>query len=190
MDAPAPQRHGNARRLRRVALLVAAAGAAGLAFVYSGVYDVAATRQHTWPVYWATDTVMRHSVARRAQSLPLPADLRAPARAQRGLHLYRRHCVQCHGAPGVSPEPFALGLLPVPANLVETARRWPQRNLYWVIAHGVKMTGMPAWKYRLNETEIWDVVAFMERMTQLSPNEYAAWVRRADAQAARAEPRR
>ena len=176
------------RRLFRWAgaalLVLLLAGAGGAAFIYSGFYDVAATRQHTRPVYWATDTVMRHAIARRASGTPIP-DLSDPARALRGLRLYREHCLQCHGAPGVAPEPFALGMMPVPANLVETARRWPTANLHWVIAYGVKMTGMPAWKYRLSDTEIWDVVAFVGRMAQMTPNEYAALAGQADASAAR-----
>ena len=176
------------RRLYRwaggVLLLLLLAGAGGVAFIYSGFYDVAATRQHTRPVYWVTDTVMRHAIARRAAGTEIP-ELDDPARALRGLRLYREHCLQCHGAPGVAPEPFALGMMPVPANLVETARRWPTANLHWVIAYGVKMTGMPAWKYRLSDNDIWDVVAFVERMAQLTPNEYAALAGQADAPAAR-----
>lgn len=163
-------------------VLMLLAGAGGLAFIYSGFYDVAATRQHTRPVYWVTDTVMRHAIGRRASGTPIP-DISDPARALRGLRLYREHCLQCHGAPGVAPEPFALGLMPVPANLVETARRWPTPNLHWVIAYGVKMTGMPAWKYRLSDAEIWDVVAFVERMAQMTPNEYAALAGATDAAA-------
>jgi mono/diheme cytochrome c family protein len=94
--------------------------------------------------------------------------------ADAGLGVYREHCVQCHGAPGVSQKPFALGLNPPPANLVYTARKWSARELFWVVKHGIRMTGMPAWGYRLSDQEIWGVVAFMQRMPQLSPAEYAA----------------
>jgi hypothetical protein len=34
-------------------LLLGLASGGLLTFIYSGVYDVAATRQHTAPVYWA-----------------------------------------------------------------------------------------------------------------------------------------
>ena len=172
------------RTILVLAGLALGALASAAAFIFAGFYDVAATRQHTRPVYWVSDTVMRYAIARRARGTPIP-DLSDPARALRGLRLYREHCLQCHGAPGVAPEPFALGMMPVPANLVETARRWPTANLHWVIAYGVKMTGMPAWKYRLSGAEIWDVVAFVERMAQLTPNDYAALVDRADAAARR-----
>ena len=161
------------RHARLVAILPALAVAVGLGALYGGLYDVAATRQHTWPVYWLADTAMRYSVARRARDIPIP-DLADPRRATRGFDLYRQHCEQCHGGPGVAPDPFALGLTPIPANWVETARRWPTRNIYWIIRHGVKMTGMPAWEHRLSDAEIWDLVAFVEQLALWSPAEYRA----------------
>lgn len=168
------------RRLYRVVggivLALTGLGATAVGFIYSGIYNVAATAQHTWPVYWATDTAMRYSIARRVDDAVMP-DLNDSARIARGMRLYRTHCLQCHGAPGVAPEPFALGMTPIPANLVETARRWPTLNIHWVVTYGVKMTGMPAWKYRLSDAEIWDVVAFVEQMQHMSPNEYAAFAK-------------
>jgi hypothetical protein len=48
--------------------------------------------------------------------------------------------VQCLGAPGVAPEPFALGMTPLPANLAFTAREWKDpRDLYWTVKYGLKM---------------------------------------------------
>lgn len=142
-----------------------------LAFIYSGIYNVAATGQHTGPVYWLTNTVMRHSIANRAKALQAPP-LGAPEQIERGLVLYVAHCEQCHGGPGVAPQPFALGLTPIPANLVETARRWPANHIFWTAKYGIKMTGMPAWSYRLNDAQLWDLVAFIEHLAQLTPAEY------------------
>src|SRR5690606_38415338 len=90
-----------------------------------------------------------------------------------GLALFRSHCVQCHGAPGVAPEPFALGMTPAPANLAITARAWSPAEMFWIVKYGAKMTGMPAWKYRLDDREIWDVVAFLTELPALSPRRYA-----------------
>src|SRR5215218_4960833 len=127
-----------------LAILLAAAGA----FVASGVYNIAATRQHTPPVYHLIHITMRQSVKTHAAGIVVP-ELGDVVRSDRGLPLFRAHCVQCHGAPGVPPDSFALGLLPMPPNLVEVARTWQPAELYWVIANGIKMTAMPAWRYRL-----------------------------------------
>jgi mono/diheme cytochrome c family protein len=155
-----------------LAALAALGVAGGAAFVWSGLYDISATDQHLAPTYWLLDTAMRRSIKRRADDIAVP-DLQNPARIERGLALYRHHCEQCHGAPGVAPQPFALGLTPVPVPLVHTARAWPPAEMFWVVKEGIKMTGMPAWKYRLNDEEIWSVVAFLPAMARLTPQEYA-----------------
>ena len=159
-------------RLSLLLWLAAAGAAAAAAFVWAGVYNIAATDQHTRPVYQLLDVAMRRAVKLRAADIEAP-DLGDPRRAGNGLALFRQHCVQCHGAPGVAPEPFALGLTPAPANLVITAREWPAAELFWIIKYGAKMTGMPAWKYRLDDNQVWDVVAFLAELPALSPRQYA-----------------
>lgn len=159
--------------------MLAASAAAG--FVYLGIYNIAATEQHTAPVYQLLEYAMRQSVKLRSDGISVP-DLADEQRIRNGLLHYRAHCLQCHGAPGVAPDSFGFGMTPEPANLVATAREWQAAEIYWVTRHGIKMTGMPAWEYRLSDKEIWDVVAFIERMPTLSPNEYADWSNQVPAQ--------
>ena len=104
-----------------VALLLLAGAAAAL-LVRLGVYDISATRQHTRPVYHLLDYAMRQSVKARAVAVP-PADLDQRQRVLAGAVHYRDHCVQCHGAPGVSPGPVACGLTPAPPNLLPAGRQ-------------------------------------------------------------------
>ena len=170
------------KRLLAVVLLVAAT-AAGV--FHAGLYDISATDQHLAPTYWLLDTGMRRSVAQRAAGIAVPK-LGQPGQLERGLALFRQHCVQCHGAPGVAPEPFALGMTPSPANLVYTAREWPPAEVFWVVKEGIKMTGMPAWKHRMADEDIWAIVGFMRELPALSPQEYRA---RSAPRAAPAEPR-
>ena len=145
-----------------VAGIVGAAGAA--AFVYSGLYDLAATDQHTAPVYWVLKTVMRRAVAHHSRDIVHVPPLDDPARIAHGRALFERHCMRCHGAPGLPPEPFALGLRPAPANLANTGIEWPPTHLYWTIKHGLKLTGMPAWQFRLQEDELWALVAYVRKL--------------------------
>ena len=98
--------------------------------------------------------------------------LGAPKQIARGLALYRAHCVQCHGAPGVAPEPFSLGMTPLPAPLVQTGREWSAGEIFWVVKYGIKMTGMPAWEFRMSEDDIWSVVALVQRLPYFSPDGY------------------
>ena len=161
------------RLLKIVAITAAVAATAGGIAMYSGWYDVSATDEHLAPTYWALDTAMRRSVRERGEEIAVPP-LDSEALVLRGLALYRRHCVACHGAPGAAPETFALGMTPTPANLAYTGREWPAGDLFWVVKNGLKMTGMPAFEFRLGEDELWAVVAFLKRLPHLSPREYAA----------------
>ena len=159
------------RALRSLGTVLIAGVLAGAAFVYSGLYDVSATDQHLWPTYWTLRAAMERSIAGRARRVEVPA-LDVPERIRRGVGLYREHCAQCHGAPGVAPEPFALGMLPVPENLALVARQRSAAEIYWTVRNGLKMTGMPAWQYRLSDDAMWDVVAFVKQLPKLSPAEY------------------
>lgn len=167
-------------KLRTVALTILLAIAlivTGAAlFVHAGIYNIAATVQHTAPVYQLLEYAMLRSVKARADSIPVP-DLADQQRIRSGLAHYRTHCLQCHGAPGVSPHPLAFGMTPEPANLVSTAREWDAAEIYWVVKHGIKMSGMPAWEYRMSDEDMWNIVAFVEAMPALSPVEYAALVK-------------
>jgi len=151
--------------------LAAAAVVAAAAVLYAGLYDISATDQHLRPTFWLLQTGLRESVKQRADEIE-PPPLDDPALAARGLHHFRAHCVQCHGAPGVAPEPFALGLTPLPGSLSDTAREWTTSQLYWVIRNGIKMTGMPAWQFRMSDDELWSVVAFLKTLPGLSPQAY------------------
>lgn len=159
-----------------IALLAAAGLGATALFVASGAYDISATAQHTQPVHDLLETTMRQSVRLRARGVvePPAGALRDPARVERGAACFRAHCVACHGAPGVPMAPFAQGLQPVPDPLVGAAARWRARELYWIVRHGIKMSGMPAWQQRLPDEDLWAVVALMQALPALSPDAWRA----------------
>lgn len=143
----------------------------GALFVWFGLYNVAATEQHTTLTYHLLHYAMQRSVKMRVKDIQ-PPPLDDEGRIERGMALYRDHCVKCHGGPGVPPDPFAFGLRPEPANLVEAGREWHAPEVYWVIKHGIKMAGMPGWQYRLTEDQLWDLTAFVATLPRLSPAEY------------------
>jgi mono/diheme cytochrome c family protein len=122
-------------------------------------------------VYWLLETGMRRSVRHHARAIAVPP-LADPALVMRGRALHDEHCVRCHGAPGVAPESFALSLTPPAANLAHTAREWPPAELYWVVKHGIKMAGMPAWEYRLADDDLWAIVGYLQTLTHESPPQY------------------
>ena len=170
-------RRPSVRKPLRVALVLlpflVVGGALGV--IYSGVYDVAATRQHTAPVYWILTTSLSRSIqAHAAREAPAPPNLADPDLVATGLNQYDRYCLPCHGAPGVAPDAAGLGMNPPPPNLVTKARERSAREIYWTVSNGVKATGMPAWEFRMTEQERWAVVAFVKTLPALAPAEYRA----------------
>jgi mono/diheme cytochrome c family protein len=162
------------------AVLAAIAALVAAAVVYGGFYSVASTRQHWQLTYTLLETAMRYSVRRHARDIAEPplADERM---ALRGAACFRDNCVQCHGAPGVAQGAIGKSMQPVPDPLVSATRRWRPRELYWVTRNGIKMSGMPAWEFRLAEAELWDIVAFMQRLPDLNATQYAYWLQQAPA---------
>ena len=79
------------------------------------------------------------------------------------------------GAPGVPKGDIAHGLYPPPPDLGKAALLYTPAELFWVIKHGIKMTGMPAWSDHSDE-ETWATVGFIEKLPGMSEQEYASLV--------------
>lgn len=163
-------------RWRTIATTVVAAYAVlimgGIAFVYSGLYDVGATAHH-WPVTaWLLQTVRTRSIAARAASIAPPPGLSTETNLLMGVDHFSTHCAVCHGAPGVPKDDIAGGLYPQPPNLANAAKRFTPGGLFWILKHGIKMTGMPAWSDH-TDSELWAIVDFLEKLPTMSEAEYA-----------------
>jgi mono/diheme cytochrome c family protein len=50
-------------------------------------------------------------------------------------------------------------------------------ELFWIVKHGVKMTGMPAWGVTHDDDLLWDVVAFVRKLPELTPEQYQTMVK-------------
>ena len=144
-----------------------------LLFVYSGEYNVAATQPHYAPVRWALNTTMVNSVRDHAEHIEVPP-LEDSALVRRGFSHYEQMCVMCHGAPGVPRGAVGKGLLPVPPELAEVVPRWNSAELFWIVKHGIKMSGMPAWGVTHEDEKLWEIVAFLRVLSGTSPAEYQA----------------
>ena len=139
----------------------------GVAILLSGAFNTAATEQHSAFTHFLLDAGLRYSVSANADDIEAPA-LTDAALIDRGRSCFRAHCVHCHGAPALARQPHGLGMMPIPNDLTESARDWPPAWLYYVTAKGVRMTGMPAWEFRLSDTDLWATVAFLKQLPSLS----------------------
>ena len=163
------------RTVVTVVLVLVVLALAAVGFIYSGIYDVAATTPDTGLIQWALETTQHSSVHRRAEEVEAPPSLDDPNLIRTGLIEYHELCVVCHGAPGVPISPIGQGLNPSPPELANESDE-EAGELFWVTKNGIKMTGMPAFGVTHSDEELWAIVAFMKKMGDLSPEEYQRMV--------------
>ena len=151
-----------------VVLLLGAVGAA--LFVESGIYNIGADDHHTKAVLALITQLRDRSIGTRLESIK-PQLQASPAAIKAGAEHYAALCVGCHLAPGVLKSDLRTGLYPHPPNLAQEEMQ-ESRRAFWIVKHGIKMSAMPAWGKTLDDEAIWDVVAFVRKMPNLTPEEY------------------
>jgi mono/diheme cytochrome c family protein len=150
------------------ALAVLALGA--VAFIGSGVYNIGADDHHTKIVLAIIEQLRDRSIAARSNSVDAHY-VEDPQRIALGAQRYATLCVGCHLAPGVTKSDIRQGLYPHPPNLAQGELQQAQRA-FWIVKHGIKMSAMPAWGRTLDDETIWDVVAFVRKMPDMTPETY------------------
>lgn len=161
-----------------LATLVVGAGAGAL-FVYSGLFDVSADTPHSPLVYRLIETAREKSIEKSIRDSIVPANLSDTERVRRGAGNYAAMCVECHLAPGKANSEIRKGLYPEPPDLSQPDKTQADAaaRQFWIIKHGIKASGMPAWsKGGIEDGAIWDMVAFLQQMPTLTADQYAALV--------------
>jgi mono/diheme cytochrome c family protein len=151
---------------------------AAVSGIHLGLYNVAADAPHTQPVFWLLQMVRDQSIAVRASGVVVPDDLTDPKRIASGAGQYAEMCGPCHLAPGMKRTEMSRGLYPRAPELRRGSSLTPAEE-FWVVKHGLKMTGMPAWGVTHNDEILWDIVAFLRKLPDLTPDEYQALVKTA-----------
>ncbi|MGH9594189.1 MAG: c-type cytochrome, partial [Bryobacteraceae bacterium] len=90
-----------------------------------------------------------------------------------GAAEYAEMCSSCHLGPGVERTEISQGLYPRAPEFARGSALTPEEE-FWVVKHGIKMTGMPAWGVTHSDRIIWSIVAFLRKLPALSPAEYKA----------------
>ena len=155
-----------------VAAVIGVQAAGALLFAWSGLYNIAASSPH-WPITaWFLTFARDSSVRTYSMTVEEPPLLDDRALVARGLGHYAGACEPCHGAPGDRPTALSRGMQPVPPFLPPLIGDRSQRELFWIVKHGMKYTGMPAWPTQRRDDEVWAMVAFLEAMPGMPPAEY------------------
>jgi mono/diheme cytochrome c family protein len=81
-------------------------------------------------------------------------------------------CRGCHGAPGIDPSVIGEGLNPPPPELATAEVDWSDAELFWIVKNGIRLSGMPAFGISHDDRELWNLVAFVRRISRVSAEEY------------------
>lgn len=154
----------------------------GILLVGAGVYLYFSTGQApvavTAPPMPLERKIAHMSLNAYLDKLPHPAP-QVPADETNflaGAQVYKQNCAVCHGLPGEPKTNIAEGMAPAPPQLfhgtgVTDDEPW---ETYWKAEGGIRMTGMPGFKGKLSETQIWQVTVLLKNADKISPAVRAA----------------
>ena len=165
--------------MKRTIKTLVAAGVVGstavLAGAYFGVVNVGADDPH-FPAVHAFLTMARdRSIEVRSRDIEVP-NLDDQALIRAGAGNYNSMCIGCHLAPGVTETELSQSLYPAPPNLVKIGVDGNPSAAFWVIKHGIKATGMPAWGKSMGDEYIWGMVAFLNQLPTMDAKQYQTLV--------------
>lgn len=150
-------------------------------FIYSGIYPMGADVPHNKFTYWLLEVLREQSIAKASRTIKVPL-LDDPDMLLQGGADYNEMCSGCHLKPGKLESDMSLGLYPAPPNLSleesehgehehGDAEMSAQRQ-FWIIKHGIKASGMPAWGPGHDDQRIWAMVAFLQKLPTLNTLQY------------------
>jgi|SRR5215472_223984 len=114
-------------------------------------------------------SVARHAADTRNPLDPNDANLIA------GMKIYQTHCATCHGDVNQPRGMLARAFYPRAPQFVEDSPDMPENQNYYIIQHGIRLSGMPAWGRLLNVQQIWEVTTFLSHMNELPPAVSNQW---------------
>lgn len=159
---------------RSTLILLALVTAAISGTIYFGLVEPGADEPHADWVHGLIEVARDRAIAVRAGDLDVPV-LGSEAQVLNGAGNYAAMCTGCHLAPGMAPTELSRGLYPAAPVLAELGAPDPARA-FWVVKHGVKASGMPAWGGSMSDEYIWNMVAFLQAMPSMDADHYRTLV--------------
>jgi hypothetical protein len=137
---------------------------AGVLLLISGIVPIKASSGHWKITAFILDFAKVRSVSTHSWGIT-PPPLEDDLLITRGAAHYENGCVPCHGGPGRVIPPVMAAMLPTPPELRQRLSRWRPEELFSIVKHGIKFTGMPPWPAQERDDEVWAVVAFLPAPT-------------------------
>ncbi len=112
-------------------------------------------------------SAVRHSVQRSARDVSSPP-LADEDAIVAGGKLYVAGCAGCHGQLGKPFREDRDHFPPVP-QLPHVGTQYSEPELYWIVKHGIRMTGMSAYGPFYSEKQLWSLAVFLQHINHLPP---------------------
>ena len=94
-----------------------------------------------------------------------PAPTNLPASVEEGDKRYATDCSMCHGADGHTPTDTGRWMYPRAADLTgPEVQGYSDRELFWIIKNGIRLSGMPAFGRVESDEHIWNLVHYVRTL--------------------------
>lgn len=115
----------------------------------------------------ALATRAKHYLVRRESRHGVPDE---PPRTQASLiegdKRYGAECAMCHGMNGHVPSETGRWMYPRAADLTSPeVQRYTDRELFWIVKNGIRLSGMPAFGKVESDEHIWDLVHYVRSLS-------------------------
>jgi mono/diheme cytochrome c family protein len=139
-----------------------------------GLMPVSADGTHSRLEAWIMPVVLHASIVRHASGETNPAPLNED-NLKAGVDTYKAMCARCHSTPEGESSVYGQSFYPPAPQLPKGMSQYTDSQLFWLIKHGIRNTGMPAWGSMLSDEEIWQIVSLLKNSQDLPPSVEAEW---------------
>ena len=145
------------------AAIIAIYAGAKMGYIYLGADKKPSFAESTFAM-----SVLDASIARNIAGVSNPLSL-TEDNIESGAKIYIGHCAGCHGVPANPDSQFARSFYPPVPGFFRIPPDMSEAQNFYIVKHGIRWTGMPAFGSTLDDTQIWQTVTFLSHITNLSP---------------------
>ena len=139
-----------------------------------GLMPVSADGNHSRLEARVMPAVLHASIVRHASGETNPVSLNED-NLKAGVDTYKTMCARCHSTPEGQQSVYGQSFYPPAPQLPKGMAQYSDSQLFWLIKHGIRNTGMPAWGSMLSDEEIWQIVSLLKNSQDLPPSVEAQW---------------
>ena len=104
-------------------------------------------------------------IRRATRGVLPPAPTKSAASIATGRTLFGMDCTSCHGQNGRTPAPIGKAMYPrVPSLGSHEVQQMSDRELFWVIKNGIRLSGMPGFAHIDNDEQIWQLTYYVRSL--------------------------